>query len=219
MPKVNVFDLQGKKVGTIELPKEIFAAKVNRELMAQAVRVYLANQRKSGAKAKSRGEIKGSTRKIWRQKGTGRARHGDRYAPIFVGGGVAHGPTGKENWKKRLTKKMRRNALFSALTVKLKNQEILVVKGLEKVEPKTKEMAKIMKNLKFKMKNGKLETKVLVILPEVLENVIRAGRNIANLSLSQANLLNPYEVLKEGTLVLMKESVGKLEENYLKKAK
>jgi large subunit ribosomal protein L4 len=210
MPKVNVLSIQGKKIGTVELPKEIFSVKINEDLMAQAVRVYLSNQRKSGAKTKKRSEIRGSRRKIWRQKGTGRARHGDRYAPIFVGGGVAHGPTGQENWKRKLTKKMRRSALFSALTSKLKADEVLVVKGLEKVEPKTKKMAQVLKKLVQKKK-------LTLILPEKTESVIRGARNIKGVNLAQARLLNTYGVLNGGTLVLMKESIDKLKEVYLKK--
>ncbi len=209
MPKVNVLNLQGKKVSSIELPKEIFDAKINKDLMAQAVRVYLSNQRKARAKAKRRSEVKGSRRKIWRQKGTGRARHGDRYAPIFVGGGVAHGPTGEENWKLKLTKKMRRAALFSALTSKLKTDEIKVVKGLEKVKPKTKEMAQVLKKL---AKEGKLT----IVLSEKTENVILGARNIKGVSLVQASLLNTYQVLNGGTLILMKESIDKLKETFLK---
>lgn len=228
MPKVDVLATSGKKVGTAMLPKEIFGVKVNEDLIAQAVRVYLANQRKARAKTKRRGEVVGSRRKIWRQKGTGRARHGDRYAPIFVGGGVAHGPTGRENWKLKLSKKMRRKALFSALTSKLKGGEIIVVTGFEKMKPKTKEMVKIIKNLKFKMKKpasrdsggmDKLKSKISIILPETLENIIRAGRNISNLKLVQANLLNTYEVLNGGTLIFTKDSIKALKETFLEEKK
>lgn len=217
MPKVDVLTITGRKSGKIDLPKEIFAAKINKQLMAQAVRVYLANQRKAKAKVRTRGEVRGSGRKIWRQKGTGRARHGDRYAPIFVGGGRAHGPTGEENYKLKMSKKMRKSALFSALTSKLKDGEILVVKGLEKVEPKTKEMVGVLQKLS---KNWKLKPEtwnLTIVLPGVLENVIRAGRNIPNASLVQANLLNTYQVLNGGKLILMKESVDKLKETFLKK--
>jgi len=210
MPKVDLVTVAGRKSGKIDLPKEIFAAKINKPLMAQAVRVYLANQRKSKAKVKTRGEVRGSRRKIWRQKGTGRARHGDRYAPIFVGGGRAHGPTGEENYRLKMSKKMRRQALFSALTSKLKEGEVLVIKGLEKVEPKTKEMTGIL---------GKVtkSRKATVILPEVIENVIRAARNIKGVNLAQAHLLNTYQVLNGGKIILMKESVDKLKETFLKK--
>ena len=210
MAKVDIYDLKGKKSGQATLPKEIFEAKINKPLMAQAVKVYLGNQRKARAKTKTRGEIRGSTRKIYRQKGTGRARHADRYAPIFVGGGVAHGPTGKENYQRKMSKKMRHLALFSALTSKLKVKEIMVISGLAKVKPKTKEMAKSLFSLQ------KEKCKISVVLPETLENVIRAGKNIPNLNLIQAKQLNTYQVLNAGQLIFMKESIIVLKKVFLK---
>jgi len=216
MPKADLLTITGRKSGKIDLPKEIFAAEVNEKLMAQAIRVYLVNQRRAKAKVKTRGEVRGSRRKIWRQKGTGRARHGDRYAPIFVGGGRAHGPTGVQNYRLKMSKKMRRAALFSALTSKLKDGEVLVVKGLEEVEPKTKEMVGVLQKLS---KNWNLEPEtwnLTIILPEAIDNLIRTARNIKGVSLAQANLLNTYQVLNGGKLILMKESVDKLKETFLK---
>lgn len=215
MASINIYNISGEKIGRAQLPKEIFEAKINLQLMSQAVKVYLANQRKAQAKTKTRGEIVGSTRKIYRQKGTGRARHGDRYAPIFVGGGRAHGPKGILPRKLKLSKKMRRLALFSALTSKLKNKEIIIVQGLEKIEPKTKTMATIMKNLKCKMQNGKLKEKILLVLPRKIENLARAGRNMTNLQLAQSSTLNTYQVLKAGKLLLMKESLKVIKGTFL----
>lgn len=211
--RVNLYDIRGKVVGKISLPEEIFACPVNEKLIAQVIRVYLANQRQGTASTKTRGEVRGSGRKIWRQKGTGRARHGDRYAPIFVGGGVAHGPKPKD-FSLQLPKKMRKKALFGSLSSKLKEKAVIVVKGLAKIGPKTKEMVKIMQNLKFKMKNGKLKTKVLLIIPKGEKNVILAGRNIENLKLSQADLLNPYQVLSYQRLILMKEAIPILKKTF-----
>jgi large subunit ribosomal protein L4 len=215
MASIDVYNTKGKKTGKIQLPKEIFGAEINQALMTQAVRVYLANQRKAKAKTKRRGEIKGSTRKIYRQKGTGRARHGDRYAPIFVGGGIAHGPTGKENFKLKMPKKMRRKALFSALTNKLKEKAVVVVDGLEKIKPKTNEMIKIMENLKIEVKNRKLKEKISLVLAEPLENVSQATKNIAGLNLNRANLLNTYAVLNAGKMVFTKQGIKKLKETFL----
>lgn len=211
MAKTKVYDTSGKPIGQTELPEEIFNAKINESLIAQAVRVYLGNQRRARAKAKTRGEVRGSTRKIYRQKGTGRARHGDKYAPIFVGGGKAHGPTGLENFALKMPKKMRRQALFSALTSKLKNKEVMVIDGLAKVKPKTKEMIKILQSVGWRTKG-----KVSLVLPAGLENVMRAARNIANLDLLQAGQLNTYRVLNGGRLLLMKESLKVMKEVYLK---
>ena len=166
MPKVDIYTLSGTKSGQMELPKEIFAAKINEPLMAQAVRVYLSNQRKAQAKVKSRGEIAKTTAKWFRQKGTGRARHGARSAPIFVGGGVAHGPTGEQNYQLKMPKKMKKQALFSALTSKFKTNEVLVIKDLAKIEPKTKKMKTILEKLAK-------DNKATIILSEKLENFLQ----------------------------------------------
>ena len=214
--KIDVLDTQGKVVEKISLPEEIFAAKVNEKLVAQAVRVYLFNQRQGTASTKTRGEVKGSRRKIWRQKGTGRARHGDRYAPIFVGGGVAHGPRPRD-FSLKLPKKMKRRALFSALSAKLKEKGIMVVKGLEKIRPKTKEMVKVMKNLALKMEDSKLRDKVLLVFTKKGENIILAGRNLENLTLCQVNLLNAYKVLACEKIIFTKRAVSLLEETFLKR--
>ena len=208
MPKVDLYTLSGTKSGQMELPKEIFAAKINEPLMAQAVRVYLSNQRKAQAKVKSRGEIAKTTAKWFRQKGTGRARHGARSAPIFVGGGVAHGPTGEQNYQLKMPKKMKKQALFSALTSKFKTNEVLVIKDLAKIEPKTKKMKTILEKLAK-------DNKATIILSEKLENVSRAARNLKGVNLSQANQLNPYQVLNGGQLIFMKEAVEKLKGKWI----
>ena len=214
--KIDVFDIKGTITGKISLPEEIFGAKVNEKLVAQAVRVYLANQRQGNASIKTRGEVRGSRRKIWRQKGTGRARHGDKYAPIFVGGGIAHGPRPKD-FSLKMPKKMKRRALFGTLTSKLKEKQLLVVSGLEKIRPKTKEMLKMSENLKLKTKNNKLKVKTLLIVPKKAKNVILAGRNLENLAFCQADLLNPYQVLNAKKLILMKEAIQVLKKTFLGK--
>jgi len=213
MVKVSVFNTKGEKVKQISLPEEIFSAKENKKLIAQAVRVFLANQRQGGAKTKKRGEVRGSTKKIWKQKGTGRARHGDIRAPIFVGGGVVHGPTGEENFSLKMPKKMKKKALFAVLTKKLKNKELMIVSGLDKIKPKTKELINVMKNLKLSI------GKNIIVLPKIWDNVIKAGRNIANLSLMQARQLNVYKVVKANNLVLTEESIDVLKEVFLNKKK
>jgi large subunit ribosomal protein L4 len=215
MPKADLLTIEGKKAGTVSLPAEIFAAKINPPLMAQAVRVYLANQRSARAKTKTRAEVKRTKAKWFRQKGTGHARHGARSANIFVGGGVAHGPTGQQNFKLKLSQKMRQRALFSALSSKFKNQEIIIVQGLEKIPPKTARMKKIMENLALKTAKKTPLSKILLVMPQPLENVVRAAGNLKNLTLIQANLLNPYAVLAQNKLILMKESIDKVKETYL----
>lgn len=210
--QTNVYNLQGKSTSKMSLPKNVFGLEDNPQIIAQAVRVHLSNQRKAGAKTKTRGEIRGSTRKIWRQKGTGRARHGDRYAPIFVGGGIAHGPSGEANYKKKMPKKMKNKALAVAFSIKAKDKEIRVITGLEKIEGKTKEMADFLKMLTKKEKITKKTPKILLIISEKMEKVFQAGRNIPNLEISLAQNVNTYQVLNTDLLLLNKEAIKKIEE-------
>jgi len=220
MPKSDLLDINGKKVGTINLPPEIFAAEVNPQLAAQAVRVYLANQRKAYPKTKTRTEVNRTKAKWYRQKGTGGARHGSRAAPIFVGGGVAHGPTGEQNYHLKMPKKMKKAALFSALTSKFKDGEVLIVRGLEKIEPKTKKMAEFLIKIKSFISSTdgqKKKPKILLVLPKMLENVVLAGRNLENFEIVQAADLNTYQVLRNKKLIFLAESVDKLKEVFLKK--
>lgn len=208
---VDVYDVMGKVSEKVSLPEEIFGAKVNRNLMAQAVRVYLANQRAGSASTKTRGEVRGSTRKIYRQKGTGRARHGGARAPIFVHGGTAHGPHPRD-FSLALPKKMKKAALFSALSSKLKDGEIKFVSGLSKIEPKTKEMESVLKHLAL---DGK-KRKVLLVANDDLENVTRATKNLSGVSYTSPYRLNTYDVLNYKIVLFMKESVESLRSHFLK---
>lgn len=203
---VEVYSVTGRKAGTMTLPKEFFGAEVNDRLMAQAVRVYLANQRLGTANTKTRGEVKGSSRKIYRQKGTGRARHGAKSAPIFVGGGVAHGPRMRD-YSLTLPQKMRKAALASALSLKASSGEIKVLSGLGKTPPKTKIMAQLFSKMTDDKKQKERTLLIASETPKNLENVYRAGRNIKNVEITAVKLLNTYEVLKHKNLLFMKEAV------------
>jgi large subunit ribosomal protein L4 len=203
---VPMFDAKGAKNGTFALPKEVFGAKINDQLMAQAVRVYLANQRQGNAHSKTRGEISLTTAKWFRQKGTGRARHGAQSAPIFVGGGVAHGPRAHD-YSLSMPAKMRKAALLSALSQKAKDGEVMVVSGFTNVGEKTKFMSQVITKI---TDDKKRKNKLLIItsgVPKTLPNVYKAGRNIKNVDLMSANLLNTYEILKHKNLLIMKESI------------
>lgn len=204
----SVYDLKGKVVGKMSLSKEIFGAKINKSLMAQAVRVYLANQRRGTASTKTRGEVTGSTRKIYRQKGTGRARHGSVRAPIFVHGGVVFGPKPRD-YSLNFPKKMRKAALFSALSAKLKAGEIKILKGLEKIEPKTKIMVKTLDSLSVATK----KRRALLVTPKNTSGVWRATRNIAGVELTLVNQLNTYQVLRSGVLLFMSESIEAMQKS------
>lgn len=212
--KVDLHNISGEITGKIELPDEIFAAKINTVLMAQAVRVYLANQRQGTQSAKTRGEVSGSGRKIYRQKGTGHARHGDNYAPIFVGGGIAFPPKPR-NFSLKMGKKAKKKALFSALSQKIKEKAIIIVDGLEQIRAKTKEMVKTLSVLSGPSNLG--HQKILLVLPGNLENLILAARNIEGIKLVPAGLLNPYPVLESDKIIFLKDSIKKLTEVFLKK--
>jgi len=208
---VDVYNLQGKVIGKQNLPKEIFGAEINQRLLTQAVRVYLVNQRKGTAATKTRGKVRGGGAKPRRQKGTGRARIGSIRAPHWRGGGIVFGPQPRQ-FNLKLTKKMRRVALTSALSDKIQNGRILVIAGLEKIEPKTKVVAKMLANLPEKNLG-----KTLVVLPEKVENFERAARNLPNLNLAKATNLNVYEVLNNQTLLFLSKTVEKIEEVFGKK--
>jgi large subunit ribosomal protein L4 len=173
----------------------------------------LANQRRGTLSTKSRGEVKISTRKIYRQKGTGRARHGAKSAPIFVGGGIAFGPKPRD-FSLKLNQNMKRVALFSALTSKLKDGEIKIITGLEKIEPKTKKMVDVIDKLELNGKNAQ----VLLIMPSgnQFANIVKAGRNIKGITVTSANLINTYEVLVNKRILFMKSSIDSLKETFLK---
>lgn len=210
---VDMYSVKGTKAGTVSLPNEIFGAKVNAVLMSQAVRVYLANQRRGTASTKTRGEVDLTTAKWYRQKGTGRARHGAKSAPIFVHGGVAHGPKPRD-YSLSMPQKMRQKALLSSLTKKLADGHIIVVDGFEALEAKTKNMVAFLKAVAL------AEKTVLFVTPPVsvegVKNVVKAGRNIKGLTLISANQLNTYEVLKNKHIVLMKNAVEVLEKTFVK---
>src|SRR3989338_3339312 len=209
---VDVYDTRGKVVEKMHLPKDIFGVDVNQQLIAQAVRVYLANKRQGTVSTKTRGEVAGSTRKIYRQKGTGRARHGSIRAPIFVHGGVAFGPKPRD-FSLSLTKPMKRNALFCVLSSKYKDEKTRFVAGLEKIAPKTKEMVTVLHNLKL----DKKEKNLLIVTSEYLQNVYKAARNIKGVKLEEAYKLNAYAVLNSDTVLFMEASLDVLQRTFRKK--
>ncbi len=192
--KVSVLNMSGNEVGAVDLPADIFETDINRDLMHQALVRQLANRRRGTHKAKSRGEIRRTGAKWYRQKGTGRARHGSRRAPIFVGGGVAHGPLPR-SYKKDMPRKMRRAALRSALSVKALNGDIVILDRLEMAEPKTKKMAGVLRNL-----TG--DTSTLVLLPDADDNVEKSARNISDVKTLRAGYLNIRDLLGHHKVVM-----------------
>ena len=200
---VEVFDVSGKVVGRIKLSKEVFGVVPNKNLMSQAVRVYLANQRLGNASAKTRGEVRGGGRKPWRQKGTGRARAGSIRSPLWRGGGVVHGPQ-RRDFSLELPKKMKQKALVSALSDKVKEGGLVILNDINFKEPKTKEAALMLKNLNVSAKS-------LVTLPEFGEKETKALRNLKEIRLLKTADLNTYEVLNTKKLLITKSGVEAIE--------
>jgi large subunit ribosomal protein L4 len=209
MPQLDVLSPSGQKKTKLSLPKGIFAAKINQPLMAQAVRVYLANQRRASAQTLSRSQVALSKKKIWRQKGTGRARHGSRNAPIFVGGGVAHGPTGEQNYKLKLTQKMKQASLCSALTTQFKAGNIKVVAGLEKLSPQTKLFDKAFRKIL------KSPRKVILLLTQPVQSIKQGTRNLAYTTILPVSALNTYQTLNAQSLIFTPEAITNLKQHFL----
>jgi large subunit ribosomal protein L4 len=192
--KVSVLNMVGNKVGEVELAPSVFEANISRELMHQALVRQLANARRGTHKAKSRSEINRTTKKWYRQKGTGRARHGSRRAPIFVGGGVAHGPKPR-SYQKDMPRKMRRAAIRSALSAKASAGDIVVLDQLEMERPKTKDMVEVLGRL-----TGVDST--LVLVADRNENVEKSARNLTNVKALRANYLNIRDILGHQKIVV-----------------
>ena len=205
MPKVDLLNIEGKKVGDIELAESIFGVEVNTDVMHEVVVNYLANQRQGTGSTKTRSEVTGGGKKPWKQKGTGRARQGSIRAPQWIKGGIALGPKPR-SYKYTLNKKVKRLALKSALSSKVQENEIIVLDSLNFDEIKTKNMAKVLENIKA--------NKALIVLADKNLNVQASARNIPNTKTALVNTINTYDLLKYGTLVLTKDAVEKIEEVY-----
>ncbi|MFH1958934.1 MAG: 50S ribosomal protein L4 [Patescibacteria group bacterium] len=208
--KLTTYTKTGNKSQTaVTGSNDIFDAKVNKPLLAQGIRVYLANQRQGTSKVKTRGEVTRTKKKVYAQKGTGNARHGSRNAPIFVGGGVAHGPTGISNWKLKMSKSLKNQALISAISAQ--KDQIMVWDGLNELEGKTKLAAKAL----YKLVDKKDKTLIVVIKfkPEVFKSL----RNLENVFLTKAGRLNIYEVALADKIIMTSEVVKELEARLIKK--
>lgn len=208
---IPVYSLTGRKTSTLALPKEIFGQKVNKQLLAQAIRVYSTNQKSLPGSTKTRGEVEGSTVKIYRQKGTGRARHGAIRAPIFVGGGIVFGPKPRQV-RLNLPQKMKKAALISALSAKLADKSIIGLTGGGKASGKTKEMAQLISSVIRRQSSDRKQRNIsiLIVIGEKQEMAARAVRNIPGAAVLPANLINAYEVLRHELLLVTKEAVEKL---------
>lgn len=212
---INTYNQNGEKIGETKLPKEIFDLKINSDLIHQVVFCQMANRRKVIAQTKGRGEVRGGGRKPWRQKGTGRARHGSIRSPLWRGGGVTFGPSKEKVLKKRIPKKMRRKALFMVLTGKIKNNLLILLDQLNIEQPKTKLLAQMIENWKLKIENFKSGS-ILITLPKIDKNIILASRNLPNVDTIQAKDLNCLDLLSFKYLIMPKKAIEVIKEIFLK---
>ena len=206
MPKIDVYDINGKKVKELELNEEVFGIEPNEAVVHSVLVNFLANQRQGTQNTKTRSEVSGGGKKPWRQKGTGRARQGSIRAPQWIKGGIALGPKPR-SYRYTVNKKERRLAIKSLLSSKVLENELTVVDKLELSEIKTKTMVKALADLK-------VEGKTLIVLPENNKNVLMSARNIEGVKTIVLNNINVFDLLKYNNLVLPLETVKKLEEVY-----
>lgn len=205
--KTKVYNLEGKETGEIELPERIFNVPANEDLIHQVAVAQMANARVAIADTKDRGEVSGGGKKPWKQKGTGRARHGSSRSPIWKGGGVTFGPTSDRNFTKRINKKMKMKALFMVLSEKLRSNKLMVVEDISLEKPSTKGMLKSMASLSIK-------TKALFALGKKDENAIKSLGNIEQASVIASDSLNVVDLLKNDVFVTSKDGLRKIEETY-----
>ena len=205
MANVTVYNMEGNEVGTMELNDAVFGVEINEHLVHLAVVRQLANKRQGTQKAKTRSEVSGGGRKPWRQKGTGHARQGSIRAPQWTGGGVVFAPVPRD-YEVKMNKKERRAALKSALTSKVQDNKLVVVDSLALAEAKTKEMQKVLTNLKA--------DKALVVTAADDQKVVLSARNIADVQTATVNTINVYDVMKHNTVVVTKDAVASIEEVY-----
>jgi large subunit ribosomal protein L4 len=205
----DLYNQKNEKIGTVELPERIFGAKWNADLVHQVLIAQMANSRKPVAHAKGRSEVSGGGKKPWRQKGTGRARHGSIRSPLWKGGGVSHGPVKEKSYKVKVNKKMSQSAIFSVLSKRLKKGEIKVIDSLNFTEPKTKLISKF---LNFFLEGKRLNA--LLIPSEKNKNIYRASRNIQNVKSLDPKSVNMVDLLKYKKIILDKESIAVIDKHY-----
>ncbi len=206
--KIEMINLKNEKAGTVELNDKIFGVRWNPDLVYQAVVTQTANSREPWAHAKGRGEVRGGGKKPWKQKGTGRARHGSIRSPLWVGGGVTHGPLKERDFSKKINKKMKRLAVFSVLSKKLKDKELIVVDKFDGLANKTKEWMNVLKNL------ADLRSKTILILETRKKNFSKAVANIKKMDTISPQSLNVYDLLNNKKIIIEAGAIKEIEKLY-----
>ncbi len=211
--KTDVYNLKNEKVGTMELPEKIFGAKWNPTLIQQILVAQLANKRRPWAHAKTRAEVRGGGRKPWRQKGTGRARHGSTRSPLWVGGGKAHGPNKERDFSQKVNKKMRRAALFSVLSRKMKDGDLKIFDTLQIAEPKTKNLFAPLRTV-LNLKKSQKNLDVLLIAEHGNKNIVRASSNIPKTKATHPGSLNAYDAINHKNIFIEKSALAEIGKHY-----
>lgn len=216
-----IYNQEGKEKGKIKLPESVFGLSWNGDLVHQVVSGMLSNARGPVAHTKTRGEVSGGGKKPWKQKGTGRARHGSTRSPIWVGGGVAHGPRNDKNFDRKINKKMRVKALFTLLSKKNKEEQVVLVDDINIAKPSTKDAVLTLKSLSkagFKALSSKRKNAGLIVWPKLPSEVSKSFRNIGNVDVDSVLNLNPVNVLSNTYLIIVnpKESLDLLEKKLNK---
>ena len=207
--KLKVYNQEGKEVKKIDVSDDIFNLELNNDLVHQVIVSQASNRRQGSAHTKDRGEVSGGGKKPWRQKGTGRARHGSIRSPLWKGGGVTFGPRNDKNYKKRIPKEMKRKALFMALSGKIKDNEFFVVDFFNVNDHKTKTMKEIVNCFPL------LNKKTLIVLPETNQKVILGTRNLPEVQTMPAKNLTALDVLSFKNLIVLEDSVSLIEKTFL----
>ena len=211
--KADIYNLKNEVVGTMELPAEVFGTKWNATLVTQVLEAQIANARQPWAHVLNRSEVRGGGRKPWRQKGTGRARHGSTRSPIWVGGGKSHGPRNDKDYSQKVNKKMKRVALFSVLSKKAKDGEVKIFDTLALEAPKTKAVAVALKNA-LSPKKGDKRFDVLLVSDNANKNLFRATSNLQKTKTIEAGSLNIYDIMNHKNLFIDKSAVEMIEKHY-----
>lgn len=206
MPKVAVYDMRGTQVGEVDLNDRVFGIEPNEAVVQQYLKMQLANKRAGNASTKTRAEVRGTGKKPWRQKGTGRARVGSRRNPVWKGGGVAFGPKPRD-YSYKLPRKVRRLALKSALSSKVLDSNIIIVEDLHFEEPKTKLMLETLELL-----NAGYKTLVVTVDGDI--NVYKSTRNIPGVKSLKVDYINVFDILNYETLLMTKGAVARVEEVF-----
>ncbi|MCR4278738.1 MAG: 50S ribosomal protein L4 [bacterium] len=207
MPKVSVYNQEGKETGTLELSSRCFGVEVKSELVHEVIVAHQANARTAHANTKTKGEVRGGGKKPWKQKGTGRARHGSSRSPLWIGGGITHGPRAEKNFSLKVNRKVKRKALCMILSDKVVNRRMIVLEKPNFKDTKTKEAATLFANLP-------LYRETLFVIPESNPMLLRMVKNIPTVKLVTVNTLNVFDAMRYPTILFEKDAVARFEKTY-----